>query len=189
MADPAPEVFTTGVPEPVVEVDGGVKHLEPALLGVLEPYQITSIAMLILLAIAVFSAKAHRKIGAGLDARIAAIREQLEEARSLRLEAEALREEYRGKIARADEDAGAMIASAEREAAAIREKAERDCNEAIARRQRMAEDKIAASEREAIAEIRERAAELAAAASRQLIAKKHDRAADRQLADEVIAEL
>ncbi|NNC60342.1 MAG: hypothetical protein HKO05_10170, partial [Erythrobacter sp.] len=54
---------------------------------------------------------------------------------------------------------------------------------------KMAEDKIAAAEREAVDEVRAAAAAGAAAASRKLIAEKHDADADRALADEVISNL
>jgi len=57
----------------------------------------------------------------------------------------------------------------------------------VERRQRMAEDKIAAAEREAIADVRNRAAIAATAASRKLIAEKHDAEADKALADQLIA--
>jgi F-type H+-transporting ATPase subunit b len=59
----------------------------------------------------------------------------------------------------------------------------------VARRKRMAEDKIAAAEREAIADVRARAVTAAAAASRTLIAERHDADADKALADEVISSL
>lgn len=185
----APEVFTTDTAEAYVEAgDGGAaKHVEPSLLG-LEPYQIVSIAMLVLLLIA-FIAKAHKSIAGGLDARIAAIRTQLDEAKALRAEAEALREEYAGKILFAERDAEAMMASAEMEAAAILESARREGEALVVRRQRMAEDKIAGAEREAIAEVRTHAARAAAQASRIIIAQQHGADADRRMADEVIASI
>ena len=184
-----PEVFTTDTAEAYVEAgEGGAgKHLEPSLLG-LEPYQIVSIAMLVLLLIAFF-AKAHKTIAGGLDARIVAIRTQLDEAKALRAEAEALREEYAGKILFAERDAEAMIASAEAEAAAMLENARREGEAMVLRRQRMAEDKIAGAEREAIAEVRAHAAQAAAGASRLLIAQNHSAQADRRMTDEVIGSI
>jgi F-type H+-transporting ATPase subunit b len=53
----------------------------------------------------------------------------------------------------------------------------------------MADDKIAAAEREAVEALRAKAASAAAAASRQLIAEQHGADADRKLADEIIAGL
>ncbi|WP_454598792.1 F0F1 ATP synthase subunit B family protein [Qipengyuania sp. SM2507] len=185
----APEVFTTKPGEAYTEVDAGAaKHVEPMLLG-LAPYQWVSIAMLVLLLIAFFGAKVHKTIGGGLDSRIAAIRDQLDEAKKLRAEAEALRDEYAAKIADAQKDAEAMLANARTEADAVMQRAEEDSADMVVRRQRMAEDKIAAAEREAIEDVRNRAARAATAASRTLIAEKHDAAKDRELANEIISGL
>lgn len=183
-----PQVFTTEPAEAFIEAGhgGAPKHIEPSLLG-LEPYQIVSVAMLVLLAIVFFVAKAHKTIAGGLDTRIAAIRTQLDEAKRLRAEADALREEYAEKIRFAEQDAQAMIRTAEHEAAAILETARVEGEALVARRQRMAEDKIAGAERDALAQVRIRAAQAAAEASRTIIAQQHGREADRRMTDEVIA--
>lgn len=165
-----------------------LEHVEPNLWG-LAPFQIVSIAMAVLLLIAFFGAKVHKTIGGGLDARIAAIRDQLDDAKRLRAEAEALREEYAAKIAGAEKDAEAMLANAQHEADAIVAKAETDSATMVERRKRMAEDKIAAAEREAVDHVRNRAVFAATTASRMLIAQKHGAEADKALADEVIASL
>lgn len=183
-----PETLTTESPEVFVEEGHGteIHHVEPELWG-LAPYQVVSVAMAVFLLIAVFGAKVHKTIGGGLDGKIAAIRQQLDEARALRAEAEALRDEYAAKIAGAEKDAEAMLGNAQHEADAILAKAEADSKAMVERRKRMAEDKIAAAEREAIEDVRNRAVNAATVASRQLIADKHDAAADKVLADEVIA--
>lgn len=186
MANQAPEVFATEAAEAMVEVDaGGGKHLEPEVFG-LEPYQIVSVAMLLLIAVMIWK-KVPGLIGGSLDARIAEIRAQLNEAKALRAEAEALRNEYAAKIANAEKDAEAMLEGARREADGILAKAEADSSAMVARRTRMAEDKIAAAEREAVEEVRARAATAASAAARKLIAQKYDAEADSKLADQVIA--
>ncbi len=183
----APEVLTTGTPNAITEVGvGAAKHIEPSLWG-LEPYQWVSVSMLVLLLFAIFGAKVHKSIGGGLDARIQAIKDQLDEAKTLRTEAEALRDEYAAKIATAEKDAEAMIDNAQTEADAILVKAEADSKAMVERRKRMAEDTISAAEREAVQEVRNRAAMAATAASRKLIAEKHDAEADRALADQVIS--
>ena len=145
------------------------------------------LGLFVLLLIAFFGAKVHKTIGAGLDGKIAAIKEQLDEAKQLRAEAEALRQEYADKIAGAEKDAEAMLANAQHEAEAILEKAEADSKAMVERRKRMAEDKIAAAEREAVEDVRNRAVNAATTASRKLIAEKHDAEADKALADKVIA--
>lgn len=162
-------------------------HAEPGVLG-LDSYQWVALAMAVLLGVFVWK-KVPGVITGGLDGKIAAIRAALEEAKTLRAEAEALRAEYAAKIAGAEKDAEAMLAGAREEADAILARAEADSEVMVARRQRMAEDKIAAAERAAVAEVKARAVTAAAAASKLLIAEAHDGAADRKLADEVIASL
>lgn len=166
---------------------GAEGHAEPGVLG-LDSYQWVALAMTVLLAVFIWK-KVPGIITGGLDAKIAAIRTALDEAKTLRAEAEALRAEYAAKVASAEKDAEAMLAGAREEADAILARAEADSEVMVARRQRMAEDKIAAAERAAVAEVKARAVTAAAAASRKLIAKAHDGTADRKLADEVIASL
>ena len=151
----------------------------------LEPYQWVSLAMAVLIGVFIWK-KVPQLITGGLDNKIAAIKQQLDEAKELRAEAEKLRDEYAAKIAGAEKDAEAMMEGAKREADSILEKAEADSKAMVERRKKMAEEKIAAAERDAVDEVRETAAIAAAAASRKLIAERHDADADRKLADEVI---
>jgi F-type H+-transporting ATPase subunit b len=160
-------------------------HAAPSAFG-LTPSMWVALAMTTLIAIAI-KVGAPKMITSGLDASIAEIRKQLDEAKALRAEAEALRKEYADKIASAEKDAAAMLDYAKAEAAAIVAKAEADTTAAIARREKMAEDKIAAAERGAVADLRARAADAAAAAAGALIAAKHTAKADKALVDEAIA--
>ena len=182
-----PEVFATEAAQTEVVEQGSVHHVEPELFG-LAPFQVVAVAMTVLILIAVWK-KVPGMIVGGLDNKIASIRQQLDEAKVLRAEAEALRDEYRRKVSGAEKDAEAMLDNARREADAIVAKAEDDSKAMGERRKRMAEDKIAAAEREAVDDVRNRAATAAAEASRKLIADKHDADADRKLADELIAGL
>ena len=159
----------------------------PSAFG-LQDYQWVSLAMAVLIAVILWK-KVPGMITGGLDAKIAEIKAQLDEAKNLRAEAEKLRDEYAAKIAGAEKDAEKMMEGAQREADAILAKAEADSEAMVARRKRMAEDKIAAAERDAIADVRASAANAAAAASGSLIAEKHDRDADKALADEIIGSL
>lgn len=187
MAD-APEVFASESAQVLVEEGhgGAATHAEPELWG-LQPYQWVSVSMLVLFLIAIFAAKVHKTISGGLDGRIAAIREELDEAKRLRAEAEKLRDEYAAKIANAETDAEAMLDSAKAEAESILTRAEADSKALVERRKRMAQEKISAAEREAVAEVRASAAAAAASASRKLIGEKLDADADRKLADDLIA--
>lgn len=126
-------------------------------------------------------------ITAGLDKSIAEIRHQLDEAKHLRAEAEALRQEYADKIANAEREAAEMLDHARHEAEAIVKKAEADTTDLIARREKMAGEKIAAAELAAVQDLRARAAQAAAQAAGSLIKARHDAGADKALVDQAIA--
>ncbi|MBO9603136.1 MAG: hypothetical protein J7496_11595 [Novosphingobium sp.] len=166
-------------------VPGEGHHAEPSALG-LAPGGWVGLSMLAFLLILVWKKVPGMLVG-GLDAKIAEIRQQLDEAKALRSAAEALRKEYADKIAGAEKDAAAMIEHARTEAEAIVAKAEADSAAVIERRKRMAEDKIAAAERAAIEDVRARAAGAAAQAARGLIVAGHDPKADKALVDQAIA--
>ena len=145
------------------------------------------ITIFLLLALTVF--KFPKLIADALDKRIADTKRQLDEARSIRAEAEALLAEAKKRIAASAGDAAAIVAHAEDEAKQLLAKAETEAADLVARRSRMAEDKIAAAERGAIAEVRAKAADAAARAAAAIIAAKHDAAADKRMVDQAIAGL
>ena len=182
----ADAIFTTEEPVAHTGADDHGGGYGPELWG-FAPYQWVSVSMLVLLLIAFFFAKVHKTVAGGLDGQISAIREELDEAKRLRAEAEKLRDEYAAKIANAETDAEAMLDNAKAEAEAILVRAEEDSKALVERRKRMAQDKISAAEREAVAEVRAKAASAAAAASRKLIGENLDAQTDRKLADELIA--
>lgn len=165
----------------------GAHHPDPSIFG-LDATVWVSISMAVFIAILVWK-KVPALITRGLDNQIAAIRTRLEEAKQLRAEAEALRDEYARKIAGAESEAQAMLAHADEEAKAVLAKAEADAQELTVRRAKMAEDKIAAAERAAIQAVRAKAADAAAKAAASIIAAKHDAGADRPLVDATIAGL
>jgi F-type H+-transporting ATPase subunit b len=159
-------------------------HPEPTAFGLDAPQWI-ALAMLVVFGILLWK-RVPSLIGKALDRKIAAIREQLDEAAQLRAEAEALRGEYEAKAAAADSERQAMLERARHEADAIVEQAKSDAASLIERRRRMAEDKIAAAERHAIDEVRARAASAAAAAAARLIAEDMGPDADRAIVDRTI---
>jgi F-type H+-transporting ATPase subunit b len=144
-----------------------------------------ALAMVVVLAILIWK-RVPALVGAALDRKIAAIRDQLDEAAQLRAEAEALRSEYEARTARSDAEAATMLERARTEAEDIVRQAESDAAALIDRRTRMAEDKIAAAERAALDEVRARAAHAAAAAAGRLIAERMDAGTDRALIDRTI---
>lgn len=166
----------------------GAAHAEPTAFG-LNPAWYVAAAMTVLILFAIFGAKVHRIIGSGLDSSIGEIRKQLDEARSLRAEAEALRKQYADRIASAEKDAEAMLAHAKVEADSIIARAEADAGAVMARREKMASDKIAAAELAAVSELRARAANAASQAAKSLIAGNHSAAADKALVNQAISSI
>jgi len=170
------------------EAHGGAEHAEPTLLG-LGAEGWVYVGLTIFFLIAIFVAKAPKKITDALDARIAETRRNLDEAKAIRAEAEALLADARAKTAASAGEASALLAHAQSEAETLLSDAEARAAELTARRAAMAEDKIGAAERAAVAEVRARAASAAAEAARFVIAAQHDANADRSLVDQAIARL
>lgn len=144
------------------------------------------VGLTIFLLLAVFVAKAPKRITDALDQRIADTRRQLDDAKAIRAEAEALLARAKARDAASAGDAAAVIAHAETEAATLLAKAEADLTDLIARRRTMAEDQIAAAERGAVAEVRARAVDAATRAAAAIIGERHGAAADKALVDRTI---
>ena len=169
-------------------VPGAPEHAEASAFGIVTGPVVVSLAMLVFIGILLWK-KVPGVIAGALDRQIADIRRQLDDAKALRGEAEALRDEYARKIAAAESTTAEMMAHAEAEAETIVSQARTDAAELVTRRGRMAEDKIAAAERSALAEVRATAARAATAAAATLIAQRHDADADKALIDRTIAGL
>jgi F-type H+-transporting ATPase subunit b len=187
MAEHAPAGQAHGETVAGTEAHGGGHAAEPTVLGV-GPAWFVSAAMVAVFAIIIWK-KIPAAIGRALDKQIESIRARLDEAAKLRAEAEALRAEYEAKSAAADAERKEVLKRAKAEARAIVEQAKTDTAALIERRARMAEDKIAAAERQAIDEVRAKAASAAAAAAAKLIAEELGPEADKAMVDRTIAEL
>jgi F-type H+-transporting ATPase subunit b len=142
----------------------------------------------VIFVIAVFR-PASRSITGGLDARAARIRGELDEARRLREEAEKLVAEYRAKQQEAAADAEAIIAHAKQEAERIAAQSVRDLEQALERRQRLAEERIAQAEAKALDEVRAAAIDVAIAAARDVIAAEINETRGAALLDAAIVAL
>jgi F-type H+-transporting ATPase subunit b len=147
-----------------------------------------AVAMLVVFGVMLL-AGVPRIVAGILDSRIEGIRKQLDEARTLRAEAEKLRDEYAKKAREADAEVAVLRASAERQAGEIVDKAKADAAALIERHRAVAAGKIASAERAAVEELRAKVATAAAAAARELIAERHGEEADRKLADQIIGEI
>lgn len=114
----------------------------------------------------------HKKIGAALDARAAAISKEIDEARALREEAQAVLADYRQKQGNAAQEAQAIVELASKEAEAFAAETSRNMKEQFERRMKLAEDKIARAEADAIRDVRAAAADAAVTAAQMVIAEK-----------------
>jgi F-type H+-transporting ATPase subunit b len=130
-----------------------------------------------------------RALTGGLDARAARIRAELDEARRLREEAEALVAEYRAKQQQAAAEAASIVSHAQQEAERIAAQGARDLEQALVRRQRMAEERIAQAEAKALDEVRAAAIDVAINAARQVISAEMDERRGSALLDEAIVAL
>ena len=124
-----------------------------------------------------------------LDDRADRIRKELDEARSLREEAQALLAEYQKKQESAEAEAADIIAQAKRERESIIADARAKSEEYVARREALAAQKIEQAERDAVAEVRGRAADVAIAAANRLLAEKVDAKAAGDLFKESLGEI
>jgi F-type H+-transporting ATPase subunit b len=170
--------------DPITHVGAPEAHPEPTAWHLDAPQWI-ALAMVAVLLLLIWK-RVPAMIGAALDKKIASIRAQLDEAAELRAEAEALKAEYEAKAAAADKERETMLERARHEADTIVEQAKSDTAALIERRTRMAEDKIAAAERQALDEVRARAARAAAAAAARLISEEMDAGTDKGLVDKTI---
>lgn len=146
------------------------------------------IALLIFLGIVVYM-KVPAAIAKSLDQRAAQISAELEQAKSLREEAQQLLAEYQRKRQEAESEAASILSSAEKEAAQLREEARIKSEDYVARRTAVAEQKIKQAEADAINEVRASAVDLAIAAAEKLIATKVDQKAAGDIFKTSLAEL
>jgi F-type H+-transporting ATPase subunit b len=111
----------------------------------------------------------HKKIAGALDARADKIKAELDEARRLREEAQALLASYQRKQKEAEEQADEIVNQARHDAELMAAKSRSDLAERLERRAAMAEAKIASAEAQALSEVRARAADLALDAAQDLL--------------------
>ena len=147
------------------------------------------VGLAFLLVVAMTFKKISRAMTAMLDTRAAKIRTQIEEARKLREDAQALLAEYQRKQRDAMAEAETIISAAKTEAARLKVQAEKDLEHALARRKEQALERIAQSEAQAIAQVRNTAVDVALAAAEKLIQSSLDPAKKQALADKAITEL
>ena len=124
-----------------------------------------------------------------LDDRADAIRKELDEARRLREDAQKLLADYQQKHRNAGQEAEAIVDLARREAESLAQETRTGLKEALERRTRLAEDKIARAESQAVDEVRAAAVEMAVAAAEKILREKAAGAGAAGLVDQSIRDL
>jgi F-type H+-transporting ATPase subunit b len=122
-----------------------------------------------------------------LDKRADGIKSELDEARSIREEAQTLLASYERKQKEVQEQADRIVAKAKADAAAAGEQAKEDIAQSITRRLAAAQEQIESAQTSAIKEVRDQAALVAVAVSRDVIAKQMTAASSNDLIDEAIS--
>lgn len=129
------------------------------------------IAFLIFIGILLW-AKVPARITTMLDKRSGDIRSELDEAKALREEAQALLASYERKQKEVAEQSDRIVAKARQDALRAADEAKVKLQDTIDRRVKAAEDQIAAAEAGAVNEIRERAIAVAVEAAREVLANQ-----------------
>lgn len=124
-----------------------------------------------------------------LDDRAGNIRDELEEARRLREEAQAMLADFEAKRREAEKEAEEIVAAAKREASALADDAAKKTADFVKRRTALAEQKIGQAEASALAEVRASAVDVAITAAEQLVGSKMTAAKSNDLIKQGIAEV
>lgn len=147
------------------------------------------VGLAFLLVVALVYKPAMKAIGASLDTRAATIRTQIEEARKLREDAQALLAEYQRKQRDAMAEAEKIIQQAKEEASRMRTEGEQDLVRSIERRKQQALERIAQTEAQALAQVRNTAVDVALAAAEGLLRDNIAAAQATAMVDKSISEL
>jgi len=148
----------------------------------------TLVALLIFLGFVVYL-KVPGRVTKLLDDRAEKISDELDDARKLREEAQALLASYQRKQREAQQEADDIVEAAQAEAKRLIEETRADIAAQLERRTKMAEEKIAQAEAQAMTEVQAVAADTAVEAARTIISEKIDAGADAKLVDEDISAL
>lgn len=153
-----------------------------------DPSNWVAIGFVIFLAL-MFFLKVHAKLGSALDGRADRIRSELEEAKRLREDAQALYAEYQRKSEEAMAQAESIVAHAREEAELMAENARKELDATIIRRREMAEAKIAQAEQAAVADVRNAAVDVAISATTAVLKEDMQGDAGKAVIDAAIGDV
>ncbi len=144
-------------------------HKEGLLTPFTDPVTHTVTASILVFLFIAWRMGAFKAMTSGLDSRATKIRNELEEAASLREQAAAALAQAEQRAQDADREAETLIEQAKQDAKRIMEDARKDMAEKLARREAQAEARIVRAEMEAASEVRRAAADAATEAARKIL--------------------
>ncbi|WP_246237269.1 ATP F0F1 synthase subunit B [Halovulum dunhuangense] len=124
-----------------------------------------------------------------LDARAEEIRNELDEARTMREDAQSLLAEFEKRKEEVSDQAASIVAAAKSEGESALAAAKADLEATMARRLNAATEQIASAEQAAVREVRDRAVAVAVKAAAEVIAQKMNATQADALIDKAIAEV
>lgn len=165
---------------------GDAGHAKPGLLDVNVVVSAATVAVFVLLLV-VLTKTAWKPILNGLQAREKGIRDQLEGAEKANAEAKALLADYQVKVARANDEARAIVEEGRRDAEALKARLEGDARaEAQKERDRAVRD-IELARQQALKEIYDEVATLSTDVASRILQQRLDPQSHRKLVDDAVA--
>lgn len=131
----------------------------------------------------------HKTVATTLDSRAEAIKGELDAAKALREEAEAVLADYKAKQAAHMKEAEEMLANAKREADALRAEAEKSMMVALDARMKSAMERIEQQEQQAINDVRNHVVDITMAAAKDRISQHFSTMSSDDMVRGVLADL
>ncbi len=147
------------------------------------------IALSFIVFLAVAYKLGRKSILGGLDARIAEVKNEIETAERLRVEAQELLAQYQRKQRDAEGEAKEIVSQAQKQAEQMAKTAENELAETMTRREVQLTDRLKRLEENAISEIQSHAAELAVSATQEIITQTLSAKTNAGLVNETISSL
>lgn len=131
----------------------------------------------------------HKFLGQKLDERAAGIRNELDEAKQLREDAQEIFAEFERKQKAVAAHAEEIVAHAQAEAEAAAERAKEDIAHSIERRLKAADEQIALTEANAVKQVKDQAVTVAVAAAAEVLTAKLGAEQSQSLIDNAIEDV
>ncbi|MEE4213405.1 MAG: F0F1 ATP synthase subunit B [Parvularcula sp.] len=157
--------------------------------GLLEDTNLWVLLGFIAIIVIILSQGVGKKLSGFVAGRATLIQQQLDEARSLREDAQRILADYQKRQREAETEAEDIISQAKADAKAMVAETRRKIDDQTARRTEAAQDRIARAEAQAVAAVRAQTADLAVDAAREIIKARTDGAAQRSLLDRSIKDI